>query len=247
MANSTLTPAERRKAQKARRNIAVALVLCVGGGIFWYQWAKAHQVDPTAKLITAKVTHADLIQSVAATGSVTAQTGAEVHVGSQITGTIKELKADIGTVVKANDPIAILNLPDLDAQVRQSKAAYDEAVTKLQQTRTGVDLEITQTKQNLLAAGRIGQEQRSSSGGGGDPAVQLQTVQTPTDIRRAQSTLSAAKAALSTANSALKQTQASTNLEIATAQETVNQDQSNGTIIRLTFISGTRLCWLRDL
>src|SRR5580658_4294936 len=112
MANGTQTPAERRKAQKARRNGIVFVLVCVCGAIGWYEYNKSHQVDPASKLITTKASRADLVETVAATGSVTPQTGAEVHIGSQITGTIKELKADIGTLLKANDTIAILNLPD---------------------------------------------------------------------------------------------------------------------------------------
>jgi len=224
MANAKATPAERRKAQKARRNYIVLAVLVVGGSLGWYQWNKTHQVDPTAKLITAKVTRADLVESVAATGSVTAQTGAEVHVGSQITGTIKQLKADIGTVLKANDPIAILNLPDLDAQVRQAKATLDAAQTKLEQTVTGVNLEVTQTREGVATA-QASERNAEAVLKQADAALKFTGVQTPTDIRKAEAAVAVSRAALSTSRSTLKQVQASANLQIATANESVTQNK----------------------
>lgn len=225
MANVAATPAERRKAQKARRNGFIVVVLAICAGLGWYQWNKMHQVDPASKLITAKVTRADLIESVAATGSVTAQTGAEVHVGSQITGTIKHLYADIGTLVKANDPIAVLNLPDLDAQVRQAKASLDAATTKLQQTRAGVDLEVTQTREGIISA-QAGVQSAQARLNSAIAAQQLTGILTPTDIRKADAALATATAALATAQSSLKQVQASANLQIATAQEAVTQNNA---------------------
>ena len=225
MANGTLTPAERRKAIKARRNGIIFVLACVCVAAGWFQYNRTHQVDPASKLITTKVTRADLVETVAATGSVTPQTGAEVHIGSQITGTIKELKADIGTLLKANDTIAVLNLPDLDAQVRQAKAALDAAVTKEQQTEAGVNLEVTQTREGIISA-QAGVKSAQALLDQAVAAMKLTGVQTPTDIRKAQAALDAAKAALSTAQSNLRQQQASGNLQIATANETVTQNQA---------------------
>src|SRR5438309_435441 len=50
--------------------------------------------------------------------------------------------------------------------------------------------------------------------------------QTPQDVKRAQNALSVSRAALSTAQSNLKQVQASVNLQIATAQESLTQAQA---------------------
>src|SRR5580700_2175519 len=233
MANVTQTPAERRKAQKARRNIIIFVAVCICAAAGWYQYNRTHQVDPASKLITTKASRADLVETVAATGSITPQTGAEVHVGSQITGTIKELKADIGTVLKANDTIAILNLPDLDAQVRQAKAALDAAVTKLQQTESGVNLEVTQTREGIISA-QAGVKSAQALVDSAVAALKLTGVMTPTDIRKAQAAVDVAKAALSTAQSNLKQQQASGNLQIATANETVTQNQATYTNAGLT-------------
>ena len=72
-----------------------------------------------------------MLETISATGSVTAQTGAQVKIGSQITGTIKRLFADVGSYVKAGQVIAELDLPDLEAQVAQSEASLGQAQSNL--------------------------------------------------------------------------------------------------------------------
>jgi HlyD family secretion protein len=226
MSNSTATGAVRKQGKKTSRNVSILVVIAAVGGLGYYQYKQTHQPDTVGQnLITAKASRADLIETVAATGSVTAQTGAQVKIGSQITGTIKRLYADIGTQVKAGDPIAILNLPDLDAQVAQAKAAMEAAQVKLQQTKSGVSLEITQTAQNIVSA-EAGVKSAEARLETAEANLKQQSVQTPSDIRRAQNALSVAKAALSTARSSLKQVEASAALQISTAQATVTQNQA---------------------
>jgi multidrug efflux pump subunit AcrA (membrane-fusion protein) len=65
----------------------------------WFGWNRLHPADSgVGQVITGMVKRGDLIETVTATGSVAAQTGAEVKIGSQITGRIKRLYADVGTV-----------------------------------------------------------------------------------------------------------------------------------------------------
>src|SRR5437773_1015453 len=123
------TPAARRK--RKGRNIATRLIIAlavIGGAAF--AWNKSHTApDIMAGLLTAKVARGDLIETVSATGSVTAQTGAEVKIGSQITGRIKRLFADVGSEVKAGQVIAELDLPDIQAQLGQAQASLAVAHT----------------------------------------------------------------------------------------------------------------------
>src|SRR5207249_6578962 len=114
-------------------------VLAGLAGLGWFGWEKLHPADTTlAGMITAKVTPGDLNESVSATGSVTAQTGAMVKIGSQITGRIKRLYADVGSQVKAGQVIAELDLPDIRAQLDQAEQNLAAARTKLVQQETGV-------------------------------------------------------------------------------------------------------------
>src|SRR5258706_11170382 len=100
--------------RKTKRNfrplIAIAVVAALAGG-GWWGWVKTHPADDgTGKLLTDTVKRGDLVESVSASGSVTAQTGAQVKIGSQITGIIKRLYADVGSKVSAGDTIAELDL-----------------------------------------------------------------------------------------------------------------------------------------
>ncbi len=211
----------------------VIVVTALAGGLGWWGWAKAHPAeDPTAKMVTAKVTRGDLIETVSATGSVTAQTGAQVKIGSQITGRIKRLFADVGSSVKKGQVIAELDLPDMQAQLGQAEANLALARTKLQQQETGGPLQQTQTSDAIKQAQaelRSAQAHYESVQAG----LRLQSAQTPTEIRRAETSLAASKAALSTANSNQAQVQAGAKLTVANAQEQLNQAQANATNAQL--------------
>ncbi|MFQ5672566.1 MAG: efflux RND transporter periplasmic adaptor subunit [Nitrospinales bacterium] len=69
-----------------------------------------------------KVTRKDMHQTVLATGSVSLKTGAEVKIGSRISGQLKELYVQIGDFVQAGDVIAIVEHDDLMSRVAQRKA-----------------------------------------------------------------------------------------------------------------------------
>ena len=195
--------------------IATVVVVVVIG---YFIWTKTH---PPAKssLITAKITTGDLIETVSAAGSVTAQTGAEVHVGSQIAGTIKKLSTDVGSHVVAGQIIAELSLPDLVAQLNAAKASLAQAETKYQQALLGVPIVQTQTSSAQSVAEQLvlSAKEKLKSAIAGE-SLQKQT--TASDIAKARTVLT-------TAQSSLVQTQAGANLNIATAQESVVQAKAN--------------------
>lgn len=224
----------KRRVKRNTRTLPAIITVVAVGGLGWFGWAKTHPpADPNAKLLTAPVTRGDLLETISATGSITAQTGARVNIGSQITGTIKRLYADIGSHVNAGDKIAELDLPDLQAQVNQQRANLQQAninaltaQTRLDQQRNTLKMvdaqshsALAQAKAALSAA-----EARLSSAGA---VASQQSAQTPEDINRAQTALDVSKAALSTAQAALQQTEASKNLQIATANEELAQAKAN--------------------
>jgi RND family efflux transporter MFP subunit len=201
-------------------------LLAIIVGLGWWGWAKTHPAEnPASSLLTDTVKRGDLIETVSTTGSVTAQTGALVKIGSQITGRIKRLYADVGSQVKAGQVIAELDLPDIEAQLQQAQANLAAARTRLAQQQAGVEMQHTQTNGAVLQAEADlrGAQARLASA---EAAARLQTAQTPTDIKRAETALRVAQAALSTARSNLKQVQASAKLQVATAQEGLTQAQA---------------------
>jgi multidrug resistance efflux pump len=216
----------RKRAARIPRPLIAGVVVAALAGAGWWGWAKTHPTDDgTGKLLTDTAKRGDLVESVSASGSVTAQTGAQVKIGSQITGIIKRLYADVGSKVRAGDTIAVLDLPDIEAQLNQAEANLAAARTRLLQQESGVGMERTQT------SGAVSQAQADLNSAraalqSAVAAANLQTAQTPNDIKRASSVVAAAQAALSTANSNYAQVKAGADLQVSNAQQQVAQAQA---------------------
>jgi HlyD family secretion protein len=213
----------KRKSKRTSRALPILLTLAVAGGAGWWGWAKTHPAeDPTAKMLTDTVKKGDLVETVTATGSVTAQTGAQVKIGSQITGTIKRLYADVGSHVKAGQMIAELDLPDMKAQMEQAQASVRQAQTRLLEQETGLGMQKNQSSSAVAdakAALRSAQARLEAA----QAASSQQNVQTPSDIRRAQTSLDSSQSALKSSQSGYAQVKASFDLQIANAKETLTQ------------------------
>lgn len=218
-------PVTAPKASSARRRsikrtlVWILTIVALAALSFW-GWTKLH-ASPDSKLITAKLTRGDLVETVSAAGSITAQTGAEVHIGSQISGTIKRLATDVGSYVKAGQLIAELDLPDLKDQLDQSQAALAQAETKYQQQVSGVGQVLAQTSTALDVARQAVVSARQKLAVA-QANAKLQAQQTPSDIRKAST-------ALSTANSVLAQTIAGAELQVTVANEAAVLAQANAT------------------
>ncbi|MEP6757227.1 MAG: efflux RND transporter periplasmic adaptor subunit [Chthonomonadales bacterium] len=213
--------------KRLKKFITTIVILAAVGGLGWWGWMKTHPAeDPSSKMITTTVAKGDLSESITATGSVTAQTGALVKIGSQITGRIKRLYADVGSKVTAGQVIAELDLPDIRAQVAQAEASSNGAQIKAIQQQTGVGMERIQTNSAILQA-RAALASSQARLVSALATEKLQGVQTPTDIRKAESAVAATQAALSTAKSNFNQVNVSAKLQVANAQEQLNQAQAN--------------------
>lgn len=216
-------PGARRNTRSRLRPLPTFIGLAILAILGYWGWSKTHPADAGANsLITAPVTRGDLIETITATGSITPQTGAEVKIGSQITGRIKRLYADVGTNVKAGEVIADLDLPDITAQLNQAEANLQAAQTKLVQQQTGMGMQETQSS-SAVAQAQANLNSARARLASAEAAAKLQTAQTPQDIKRAETALATAKAALSTAKSNQAQVQAGANLQVANAKEQLNQ------------------------
>lgn len=97
------------------------LALAAGAGGAWKYFATpAAPAQPTVE-----VRRGDIRQTISATGKVQAVT--TVQVGTQVSGTVSELHADFNSRVKAGEIIARLDPSQIDAQLKQSKAALAAA------------------------------------------------------------------------------------------------------------------------
>lgn len=87
--------------------------------------------DAVADTETATVTRRDLSDSVLATGIVRPKVGAEVRVGSRVSGIVERLHVNIGDRVEQGDLLAELDASGLDARLRQAAAARENTAAAL--------------------------------------------------------------------------------------------------------------------
>jgi len=139
-----------RRAKNRRRwliNIGVIAVVIAVVAVYLVTRRGGPQLPEGLTWDTAQ--RMDLTQVVSATGSVTAQTGAMVKIGSQITGRIKRLYADVGEQVKAGQVIAELAVPDLEASVQSAQSTLTLNQRRLDEQLAGVDLQSTTTRTDI--------------------------------------------------------------------------------------------------
>lgn len=100
---------------------AVAAVL-IGGGWYWLQ-----AVDDDGAAVAGDVTYAaaerrTIASTVLATGVIRLKVGAEVRVGSQLSGIVEELNVIVGSKITEGDVIARIDSRSLEARLEQSRA-----------------------------------------------------------------------------------------------------------------------------
>jgi len=107
---------------------AVLAILAITAG--WYGWNSYFAKPKEDKYKLAVVETGPLIQSVSANGTLNPVT--LVNVGTQVSGTVKELKVDFNDKVKEGQILAVLDPALLNAQIEQSKANVQNAEAALE-------------------------------------------------------------------------------------------------------------------
>jgi macrolide-specific efflux system membrane fusion protein len=100
---------------------------------------------------TATVTKRDIRAQIQATGIVRAMVGAEVKVGSRVSGRVERLFANIGDHVKKGDLIAKLEDADMNARVARAEAELASARAQLALLRRGARSEEVAEADAMLA------------------------------------------------------------------------------------------------
>lgn len=93
-------------------------------------WARATAKNPDDALRDAqvvRVARGDIVRSVKATGIIKPMTGAEVRVGSRVSGVVRRLYVRVGDTVAHGQLLAELDARDLEAQERNARAALQLA------------------------------------------------------------------------------------------------------------------------
>jgi HlyD family secretion protein len=127
--------------------IAVVVLIAVGMGLFFV--FKSNKNGP--KFITEKITRGDIKSTVSATGTVNAVT--TVQVGTQVSGTIKQLFADYNSPVKKGQLLAQIDPSIFEAQVGQARANLQVAKANLEKSQVAVrDTKNTLNRNKVLYA-----------------------------------------------------------------------------------------------
>ncbi|MDB5901967.1 MAG: hypothetical protein JWM26_845 [Betaproteobacteria bacterium] len=118
----------RKRSRMARTSIALAVAVALGGAGYygWSAWNGAS--SSAAQYTTAIVQRGDLEDSVTATGIL--QPRDYVDVGTQVSGQVKKLYAEIGSTVKSGQLLA-----EIDPTVYTSKVDADRAQIRTQEAQ----------------------------------------------------------------------------------------------------------------
>ena len=128
--------------KKHKTIIAIATVIIIGGGYYWYQ--KTHQATATIQYKTAVVSKGALITSVSGSGNMVVDQLATVD--PTITGTVADLAVNVGDKVKkgdtlftiVNDALSVSN-DQSNASLQQAQNSVDSAKLSIKQAKADYD------------------------------------------------------------------------------------------------------------
>jgi macrolide-specific efflux system membrane fusion protein len=104
---------------------------------------------------TASVVRRDIGSAVLATGIIKPMVGAEVKVGSRISGVVKRLRSNIGDFVKVGQLIAELDDAELQAKLNQNQAALAKAQTEHGYAKLNVTRQRSLLSQNFISQQQV--------------------------------------------------------------------------------------------
>ncbi len=219
---------KKRKRRTPWGPIIVGVVVLGGVGGAW-AWQQQNAAGEANKLPTGvqvgRVERGDLEQKITASGVVAAQIGAKVNIGSQVSGRIKSLPADVGALVKVGQIVAVLDVQDLQAQSEQQRQAVAGAAATLDQSRARLrqaeltwQLTVEQNKAQISEAGfAVGAAQERLRQA--ELSANISPPQTSAEVARANAALSTAKAQ----QTQVKQTVA---LQLQQSQASIDEAQA---------------------
>jgi multidrug efflux pump subunit AcrA (membrane-fusion protein) len=126
--------------------------LVLAGAATWWLLGRSKPAEDGGRSQVVSVQRRDLVATVAATGKVTPMVGAEVRVGSRVSGRVQRLHANIGDVVRANQVLAELERDDQEALLDQRRAELRVAEARLSSIETLRPREIQRTEAALADA-----------------------------------------------------------------------------------------------
>jgi HlyD family secretion protein len=167
--------------------IIVLVAIGVGVGAFYMR-----RSGPEPQVSTAQLSRGDVVDAVAATGTLEAVE--TVDVGTQVSGVLKELHADFNSIVRQGQVIARLDPSLIQTQVEQNRANVERAEADLERLRVG----LADARQKLERAKQMWEKQLV-------PRTELET--TEVNVKSAEAQIRSAQAAVTQARANLNQQQ----------------------------------------
>lgn len=168
---------------------AVAIAGAVGGYLFWQSHKEA---NAKPQYVTQQAKRGDLSLTVAANGTL--QPTRTVNIGSELSGTVRNVLVDVNDKVKKGQVLVELDTDKLQAQLNRSKASVASAQARLQQTQAS----LKEARANLARQ----EEVHRLSGGKVPSASELDSARAA--VERAVAEEAAAQASVADARAALK-------------------------------------------
>jgi HlyD family secretion protein len=140
--------------------IIVTGLLIAGFLVVTYAPVRAmfHGSEPES-LPTLRVGRSTLTESTVAIGTVKSKVGAEVKVGSQLSGIVEDLKVNVGDKVAKGDLLALLKDDDWRARVNVLKAELNSAIAE--EDYAAADLKRTEGLQDLVPRSQLEDSRRN--------------------------------------------------------------------------------------
>ena len=118
------------------KKIGVGLVVIFAVASVYLIFLRSPDNKPQSTYVTVTVEEGTLRAEINSTGTIKPRV--EVQVGSQVSGTIKQLNADFESVVKAGELIALIDPDTYAAKVNQAKANLQSADARLLKSEVAV-------------------------------------------------------------------------------------------------------------
>ncbi|MDZ7722189.1 MAG: efflux RND transporter periplasmic adaptor subunit [candidate division KSB1 bacterium] len=117
--------------------------------------------DSDSAFKTAVVTRRDIGSSVLATGIIKPMVGAEVRVGSRVSGLVKNIYANVGDVVKKGQIIAELEPSELQAKYNQAHANWQNAGANFEYAQLDLRRQKSLFEQNYISQNQLDVAEKS--------------------------------------------------------------------------------------
>jgi HlyD family secretion protein len=142
---------------KRRLILALGLVLAAAATAA-YLHSKKDKPIPDSKFRSAVVDNGNITQTVTATGTINPV--ALINVGSQVSGTVVELKADFNDHVKKGQVLLKLDPAIFNAQIRQVEASVASAQASMRLAQSNFDRNQRLVAQNYISTLTLDQSRR---------------------------------------------------------------------------------------